>query len=347
MWIALGILFDGAAALSVLTLSGSASLVLAWFMHIIASLAFTRALTPHLTERYQVFRRQVTVFLWVLQSLLPVVGTVGCGLAFCLAARPRTISVERTFRTVELPDLPFQPPMETGKPHYSEGGLSLILQDATQLDKRVEAIIATKQMKKQLALPLLKAALRDPADDVRLLAYALLDMAEKEMSEKLKVSQRRWESAQDEDRYALGVTLAWQYWDAVFLGLVTGSNRSAMLQKAYRLLTGLVRERPSGAALHLLGRVSLALQLPAKAALRFRQAIDAGGSEAKNLPYLAEALFELKQYHRLPRILARLSTAGGYTGKHEALIQFWKGRETNAEEGHHISWLEEGGVRGY
>lgn len=346
MWIVLGVLFDCAAAIALILLPESAAVGLAALAHALASACFTFAIYPHLTDRYQVFRRQAGAFLFVIQWLLPIIGTLGCGLAFRLAARPRTVSNELEFRVIELPDLPFQAPLESGKPHYSEGGLSLVLQEAAQLDKRVEAIIATKQMKKQLALPLLKAALRDPADDVRLLAYALIDMAEKQMSENLKSSQMLWESGQSEDPHAQGLTLAWQYWDAVFLGLVTGSNRSAMLQRAYRLLMDLVREQPTAAALHLLGRVSLALKMPAKAALRFRQAIEAGGSEAKNLPYLAESLFELGQYHRLPRIFHRLSVAGGYTGKHEALIRFWQGNRVPGNFADEPSWLEEGLSRG-
>lgn len=365
MLILIGILLDCAALLALLALlygaevlptsafwsaslpawitPGGVALGLAGVLHLGACVAFTRVIYRRLPRRYRGFRRQVPAFLMTLQVLLPILGTLGFGLAFHLAARPERASQQPLIRTLELPELPFEAPAATGKTRYSEAGLSQVLHEAPSLEKRVEALIATKQMKRELAVPLLKAALRDSADDVRLLAYSLLDMTEKQLSANIREGQKRWQSALAEERHDVGLTLANQYWDLVFLGLVSGSNREKALQAAYTLLEDLVREQPSATALHLLGRVGLALGMPAKAALRFRQAMEAGGNPSRNLPYIGEALFDMRQYHRLPCVMRSLSAAGGYSGKHEALIRLWLGEGDASEESG--SWLEGGGYR--
>lgn len=53
-------------------------------------------------------------------------------------------------------------------------------------EKRLEAVFATLKLEDRDAVPLLRRALGDSVDDIRLLAYALLDRKEHRLSERIQ-----------------------------------------------------------------------------------------------------------------------------------------------------------------
>ena len=77
-----------------------------------------------------------------------------------------------------LPELPFRPQERDKELMFNDGGLQDVLRHAPDTEKRMAALFATRRMPPREAIPILKLALRDPADDVRLLAYSMLDKRE-------------------------------------------------------------------------------------------------------------------------------------------------------------------------
>ena len=99
------------------------------------------------------------------------------------AARPRS----------SPPRSPISPTARSScssQPIYGVVGLVGVIRHAAETAARVRAVMATRQLSDQYAVPILQVALRDPVDDVRLLAYALLDGKERDHLRQHQAAQR-------------------------------------------------------------------------------------------------------------------------------------------------------------
>ncbi|MFO6383442.1 HEAT repeat domain-containing protein, partial [Pseudomonas aeruginosa] len=84
--------------------------------------------------------------------------------------------------------LPFRPKEKRLDMMFSDGGLQDVLRHAPDPNQRLTAIFATRRMPGKEAIPILKLALRDPADDVRLLAYSMLDQKESRINQRIEAA---------------------------------------------------------------------------------------------------------------------------------------------------------------
>ena len=91
---------------------------------------------------------------------------------------------------------------------FNDGGLQDVLRHAPDTEKRMAALFATRRMPPREAIPILKLALRDPADDVRLLAYSMLDKQESEINLRIEAALRQLAVAEGAHRTALHDALA-------------------------------------------------------------------------------------------------------------------------------------------
>jgi len=117
--------------------------------------------------------------LWLI-TMLPITLIPG----FCMVALPAALIYGATppkqaeldlTMSVPTPDLPFKPLQFDSQLAFSRGGLFEVLERSSDPEKRLTAVMATTRMPSQLAIPLLKIAMRDAVDDVRLLAYSIKD----------------------------------------------------------------------------------------------------------------------------------------------------------------------------
>ena len=106
---------------------------------------------------------------------------------------------------------------------FNDGGLQDVLRHAPDTEKRMAALFATRRMPPREAIPILKLALRDPADDVRLLAYSMLDKQESEINLRIEAALRQL-AAEGAHRTALHDALARWYWELAYLGLAQGAS---------------------------------------------------------------------------------------------------------------------------
>ncbi|MGZ0843230.1 HEAT repeat domain-containing protein, partial [Klebsiella pneumoniae subsp. pneumoniae] len=74
-----------------------------------------------------------------------------------------------------------------------------VLRHAPDPNQRLTAIFATRRMPGKEAIPILKLALRDPADDVRLLAYSMLDQKESRINQRIEAALGRLAGATPRD----------------------------------------------------------------------------------------------------------------------------------------------------
>ncbi|RMF16677.1 MAG: polysaccharide biosynthesis protein, partial [Gammaproteobacteria bacterium] len=292
--------------------------------HLLASVLFSLVVYPLLPERYRRPRSMVLMFLVTLQFAIPVIGSVGtlAGilLALYLPRRHRKIP----WNEVPIPELPFKPVPVSAQPLYSQGGLQQVLREAADPNKRVGAVMATKQMHERDRIRILRQALKDPADDVRLLAYAMLDEKEKEISERILARQKALEDASDaESARPIRFQLAQDYWEMAYLGIAQGGVKTHFLRECEKQLNQILAEGPDPGALRLMGRVYLERADYDAAEHLFNEAMLHGMPAVQVLPYLAEIAFYQRQFGKLQSYLHACEASGRVHPAFRPVMNFW------------------------
>jgi hypothetical protein len=157
-------------------------------------------------------------------------------------------------------------------------------------EARVAFLVAT-QADGQAAVQLLRLALRDPDEEVRLLAHARLENATRAAWRRIDALTRRAASTGSPDA-ALQLRLGAEHWELVRQGLVEGEIRQHVLDCALRHLNAARLGEGHRPSLHyLLGRVHLARGDGQQAETALWAARAAGMSVKTMAPWLAEAAF--------------------------------------------------------
>ena len=262
--------------------------------------------------------------LGILALLIPILGALGLTLGLTWAFHTRRLAAEDPLIYVRPPELPLKPLfMGEGAPlRFSEGALGLVLKNAGDPDKRVAAVMALRRMTQNRSTPLLRIALRDPSDDVRLLAYALTDGIDQEINRRI---QRRLAAldAVPRQQARLRKALAQDYWDLAFLGLASGDVETYVLSEAAHHLEKALQVQPDGGAALLLGRIRLRQRRPTEAEAAFQRARALGLPNVAVSPYRAEAAFQLRRFDEVRARLRDLPLSSRARLPLAEVLRFW------------------------
>lgn len=284
--------------------AGDAQLATYLFAHAIACALLTMILLPLLPSRYRGQPINTGAFLFTLQFAIPFIGSVGLVLGILLALYLPRSSRDIPWQEVDIPELPFQPIDMNLQVVYSQGGLRQVLREASSTDKRLKALMATRQMNDRDAIDILREALKDPADDVRLLAYSMLEQKEKTLAHRAVTLQQSLQTADDLESVPLQRRLAQVWWEMAYLGLAQGGLRQYYLNNAGELLRRLVARRSQHNDWRLLGRVELALGNIDNAEEAFNSALTGGAAPELIIPYLGEVAFLRRDFDQVRRQLS-------------------------------------------
>ncbi|WP_150912069.1 tetratricopeptide repeat protein [Marinobacter halotolerans] len=272
--------------------------------HAMACAILAVVLLPLLPSRYRGQPLTAAIFLFTLQFAIPFIGSVGLILGILLALYLPRSKRDVPWQEMDIPELPFQPIDMNLQVIYSQGGLRQVLREASSTNKRLSAMMATRQMNDREAIDILREALRDPADDVRLLAYSMLEQKEKTLAQRAGRLQQSLQSASDLDSVVLERRLAQVWWEMAYLGLAQGSLKQYYLESARKLLRRLVNRRSQHNDWRLLGRVELALDNIDGAEEAFRSALAGGSAPETIMPYLGEIAFLRRDFAQVRRHLS-------------------------------------------
>ena len=212
----------------------------------------------------------------------------------------------------------------------SQGAIRSRLEPQVPGHIRMQSLLTLQAVPGRVANPILEGLLGDESDDVRLLAFGMLDSEEKQISRGIQHEREQLESELSaEQRYDCLRHLAELHWELVYACLAQGELRRHILRQAREyidaaLATGLP---PSPGLLLLQGRVLLAQEDHEAAESVFHQAIASGLPPVSALTYLAEIAYARRDFARVREHLeqlAPLQTAAQTT----AVVNLWTGRET-------------------
>jgi polysaccharide biosynthesis protein PelE len=286
------------------------------------------------------------VALLVLVLFLPGFGVLGLLLAMLPALHRPVARRERDWRRSGVPALPatlFEPGSRRSP---VAGGASLldimdvVDGDPAGTDARLSAVLALRQLPTRAAVPLLRLALRDAVDDVRLLAYAMLDRRDGALQARIQTCERALArgAIEPKEAAALEYSLAQLHWELAYTGLAAGAVEERALDSAARHVRAVLEHKAGAgasahgnelAALFLLGRILLRKGALDQAEEVLEDARARGFSDASIRPYLAEIAFLRRDFVKVKEHLGALGPDGAKRpGLIADLCGFWLPRET-------------------
>lgn len=293
-------------------------------VHSIASYFFSQSLLKMLPENYSKNKDNLILFFFGICFFIPYLGAIGLYTAWLAGLHwPKIITHNMYDLTIE-PPLPYHPLKISEKTIYGQAGLSGVIKNAANPDKRLKAIMATRQLDDRDAVPILRLALKDPVDDVRLLAYSMLDVKEEKINAGIQDLEKKLTKASGATKARLHKDIAHHYWELSYLGLAQGDVMSHVLnQSCDNLGISIDLEPDDAGACFESGRVLLRLGRQKEAMQRLTEAMKLGISENDVLPYMAEAAFNLKNYGHVKLLLNKLPEEAKKASSLNKITEFW------------------------
>jgi predicted Zn-dependent protease len=204
-------------------------------------------------------------------------------------------------------------------------------------------LIALQGMRPKVAIPLLQGLLADPSEDIRLLAYSMMDAWEKDITQRLQAAQAMLAPDQAEtsklskaeiksNKLNAYRRLAELYWEQVDSGLARGDLRTFALHQAKHNCEKALWINTQQAGLWLLYSVVLIDLKQNKAANRaLRLAFKAGAGEAQVYPRLARLAFEAGNFEATQTWMRRAGRAGHLPHVVRQSARYWAGKKLDVK----------------
>lgn len=275
------------------------------------------------TVRHDGQWRSLFVHGFLLCLLLPLVGqaiitSTAIGVSFMPAVRPMPL-----FQFIQAPRII---PSLIRQVTYGAGlRLRGRLRDARlSPDERLQAMVGMRELPPNVSGGLLRELLSDPVEEIRLLAYGIIEAAENRIRQEILIARQLLDAAKSDTEHAqLAARLAELHWELVHQNLVHGELRQFTLRCVRQYAhEALLRDAKQGSLWYLLGRSALIASEPEQAREYLLRAQEHGFPPTRLATWLAEADFQQGQYAAIPRSLIVLDGISAPTD-YEPVTRYW------------------------
>lgn len=303
-----------------LVFHGAASLMLASFGILFLPPALARP------------RRPVLMLMAGCSYAIPVFGFVGVLIGIVILRTYRPKELNRPFESLQLPE--FDPHQHSTGGFRQSGLRSFLGNTRAPMASRLGALVALQYVSGRVASPLLRDVLADPSEDIRLLAYGMLDNQEKRINQAIDEELKHWAEATnaDNDReggaqaQAAARRLSDLYWELIYQELVQGDLRIHALSESSRYCQIVLDHEPDNPALNLRqGRLLHDLGQPEKAEAAYLKALKLGLPSTRVLPYLAELRFDQGNFAGTRTLMAELGDWSALP-RLRPIIEYWNSK---------------------
>lgn len=299
------------------------TLVLFLLLHALASTFLAFSAWYFLPQKFRQPRVPITLLLFNFSLFIPLLGLIGVYLAGVLSTYRRRQKISLPFASLVLPE--FVLSLRETVIKFSQGGIkSRLAHSSIPTPQRLQSLLALQGIPARISSPLLQDMLGDSSDDIRLVAYGLLDNREKKITAQIHrelINLRTAES--NEMQLIVQRHLAELYWEMVYAGLAQGDLRNHALNQAlFYTDRALKLASLDMGMLFLKGRILHELKMYKEAQMILETAMANGLPESRVLPYIVEIAFDRRDYETVQILLARLS-ASQITPIMKGAIKFW------------------------
>jgi hypothetical protein len=259
-----------------------------------------------------------------------------------LAVRSRSpVDRRRTgLRETLAPSLPGSPLNTDVERRYGPGALEGLLRHSADPEARLKVVLACRSLPDRASVQLLRLALRDPVDDVRLLAYAVLERKEREIQSQIQELLAGASNSNSGISSASGTgevqvrpqlapathaRLAELYWELVYEGLVEGELLAFSLEQVlFHAGEARRQQRHASPRMALVaGRALLLLNRADEARGMLEEAIRRGLPVEVVGPYLAEADFRDRRARQVRQQVAVFAKSARLRPGLAGIVEQW------------------------
>ncbi|MDD2885224.1 MAG: hypothetical protein PHT48_09295 [Dechloromonas sp.] len=298
-------------------------------LHGVASLLLAGVVIRWLPAAMAQPRGPLLALLAACAYVLPGLGFVGVLAGVFYLRLHRVSDNHLPFESVQLPDFDPHQKHATG---FRVSGLRSFLGNAeASLSSRLGGMVALQYVSGKVASPLLRDLLSDNSEDIRLLAYGMLDAQEKRINQLIHQASLDFAAAgaasmtdsASPDYLRAAEKLSDLYWELIYQELALGDLRRYAIAESLRYCELVLAERNDNAALNLRrGRLLHELGESTAAEQAYERARVLGMPATRILPYLAELRFEAGDYPAVRRLIAELGQWGSLP-RLRPVINYW------------------------
>jgi hypothetical protein len=307
---------------------GSSDWILFFYLlqHFLASYLFAMFGWFWIPEKYKRNRYQLTLLLFNFAFIIPIFGLPAIFAAVFISGYRRRPKLQQPFSKLVMPE--FVLSMRETEIKFSQGGIkSRLAQSSTPTPLRLQSLLALQGIPARVSSPLLHDMLGDASDDIRLVAYGLLDSREKKITSQIHRELVNLRSAESKEMQMIGFRhLAELYWEMIYAGLAQGDLRTHALNQALiNAEAALALSSMDNGLMFLKGRILLESKRYKESKLILESAMRLGLPESRALPYIVEIAFHDRDFKAVQELLLRLSKYQLSPIMKNA-IQFWVDR---------------------
>lgn len=294
--------------------------------HALSSVLLAFSFPSLLPKAYRIPVWGTRIFLLNVAMFIPAIGALGLVITLLIALYLPKQHVEIAYDLIDVPELPHRTVRHSEvSARFGEGAIEGVLRHVQDPEVRLAAVMAIRQMKEELAVPLLRIALKDPVDDVRLLAYAMLYGKEQGVYDRIQKATQSLQAAAEEDRLAIHKALANDYWELAYLGLAAGDVLAFALDSSEKHARIALELQEETSTARLLGRVLLRQRKFAEARASFSRANALGLPDETIRPYLAEIAFMERKFEEVRLHLLALDPRSLRRPPLDGIARYWLG----------------------
>lgn len=297
-------------------------LLLAFAIHFISSLSLLWPLSVFMPQHFRI-NITILMFLFLLCFFIPVVSGACLLLSLTVTLHYAKPSETGVFEYTE----PLYAVKDLSNPDYCNGRIFGILRFSKDKEKRIKAVLATNQMTDEVAIPILRVALSDSVDEVRLIAHSILDTKEKEIDLIIHkgLEQIKSKKLGYRDVRKIHYKLAEAYWELSYLGLVKGRARDHILNSAMHHANRALKLKSKEVGVFLLQvQILTTLGYFKKADLLLQMVKGLGISPEKLAARNAELAFELKRFSQVGKHVEKLNKLAKNNIMLDGMVKQWK-----------------------
>lgn len=316
------------AAVLALALASTPWLALLTFvpLHALAAALISLAAWSLFPSAYQKPRHWVLTLLFGVAFFVPLLGIASLLIGVVAGRLFPQLLKPRVFQSVAPPEYTVADDDALRRP-TGAAARARVLNRAAPSEARLEALVALGASRSVASGALLRELLADPVDDVRLLAYGMLDAREKDISGRLARERTLLSLAEGIDDRDTARTvcgrIAQLYWELVYQGLAQGDTaRFALEQALIYAERSLTESTGDGPTWLLIGRIRLRRGDLRACEGAFNEALQWQLPRRAVVPYLAELRYRQHRYAEVRRLMFEL---GGQAGSEtlSAMQQYW------------------------
>lgn len=304
-----------------------AALLAMLLLHALASAIVASGTSLLLPSKYQQPRVLVWLLLFQFAFVAPLVGAAGMLIIIWTTFRKDTADeIAPGPVTVPLPEFDVQ---AKDVSRSGQGSIRSRLNAHVPGHIRLQSLMTLQAIPTRVANPILEGLLSDNSDDVRLVAFGMLDAEEKKINADIQRERRQLDQADgDEQKHTCLRHLAELHWELVYASLAQGELKKHILAQAlqYADATLALESEPDAGMLFLKGRILLSKGELPSAQAAIAQAITGGHPLVSALPYLAELAFHQRDFIQVKQSLLRLEKLN-VASKTRAVVDLWTGRD--------------------